>query len=319
MGATILEQDDAAVTPVDFRRPSRVGRDAIIALESTHDAFARRLATAWSTSSYAPIEVEHVATDQLSIDDLVRSLPVPTALATVRVGGLQTVGFLQVDLPFGLLFVERILGGAGDPLGAPVDRKPTELESALLCDQLLAPAVTAIDEALRDLGGEASSLLTFETSPQPLQLGSPGELLLMLTYRVEIRGDLPARGLVTLAYPVSALMPHLEALLTGPNDHGDEQSQLDGSPLCDTLLDARFEVSARVGGTTLPASELAELEPGNVIRLDHPIDEPAALVVGEHRLGTAHLGKRRRRIALQVVTPPTPDATHAAVAADTAP
>lgn len=317
MGATIVEQTEVSVAPVDFRRPSRVGRDAIVALESTHDAFARRLSTAWSTSSYAPIEIEHVATDQLSIDDFVRSLPVPTALATVRVGGLQAVGFLQVDLPFGLLFVERILGGAGDPVGAPVDRKPTELESALLSDQLLLPAVTAIDEALRDLGGEASSLLTFETTPQPLQLGSPGELLLMLTYRVEIRGELAARGLVTLAYPVSALVPHLEALLTGPNDHGDGQVRRDGSPLHDTLLDARFEVAARVGGTTLPASALADLEPGNVIRLDHPIDQPAALVVGEHRLGTAQIGKRRRRVALQVVTPPTPAATQTAVAPET--
>ena len=54
---------------------------------------------------------------------------------------------------------------------------------------------------------------------------------------------------------------------------------------------------------------LAALEPGHVIRLDHPVDRPADLVVVDRRLGTAHLGKRRRRVAVPVVTPPTPAAS----------
>src|SRR5690554_442321 len=113
------------MAPVDFRRPSRISREAVVALEATHEAFARRLSTAWSAGSYAAIEVEHVATDQLSIDDFVRSLPIPTALATIRVGVLDAVAFLQVDLPFSLLYIERLLGGPGDPAVAPIARRPT--------------------------------------------------------------------------------------------------------------------------------------------------------------------------------------------------
>lgn len=302
---------DAApsVAPVDFRRPSRIGRDAIIALEATHEAFARRLSTAWSSGSYAAIEVEHVATDQLSIDDFVRSLPVPTALATIRVGGLGAVAFLQVDLPFALLYVERLLGGPGDPALAPVSRRPTDLESALLTHELLGPAVTAVDEALRDLEGEPSALLTLETQPQPLQLGSPGELLLLLTYRVEVRGDLPGQGLITLAYPVAPLVNHLDQLLTGNHQGDSDPERLASSPVADTLLGAPIDVHVRVGGAPLHASALAGLQPGDVLRLDHPVDLPASLVVDGHTLGSAHLGKRGRRLAAQIVQPPTGLAT----------
>ncbi len=306
MSATLSTNDPMTIAPVDFRRPSRVGRDAIVALESTHEVFARRLSTTWSASSYAAVEVEHVASEQLSIDDFVRSLPTPTALGTVRVGGLGAVAFVQVDLPFALLFIERLLGGPGDAALAPVDRRPTELESALLSHELLQPAVTAIDEALRDLEGDTSNLLTFETAPQPLQLGSPGELLLMLTYQVEVRGDLPATGLVTLAYPVAPLVAHLDTLLTGPgHQDGDDPDQLWTSRLAATVLDATLDVRARVGGTAMPASALAALEPGDVLRLDHPADRPADLVVDERLLGTGHLGKRHRKIAVQIVAPPT--------------
>lgn len=303
MSLSLADAASASMAPVDFRRPSRISREAVVALEATHEAFARRLSTAWSAGSYAAIEVEHVATDQLSIDDFVRSLPIPTALATIRVGVLDAVAFLQVDLPFSLLYIERLLGGPGDPAVAPIARRPTDLESALLTHELLGPAVTAIDEALRDLDGDPSTLLTFETAPQPLQLGSPGELLLLLTYRVEVRGDLPGQGLVTLAYPVTPLAPKLELLLSGGHtlEDGDSRSS---EAMADALGGTRVEVQVHLGATTLLASELARLREGDVLRLDHPIQRPAALVCDDRTIGTAHIGRRGRRLAVQIETAP---------------
>jgi flagellar motor switch protein FliM len=306
---SMAEPRASSVAPVDFRRPSRIGRDAIVALESAHDTFARRLSTAWSSSSYAAIEIEHVATDQLSIDDLIRSLPLPTALATLRVGALGAVAFLQIDLPFALLYVERLLGGPGDAALAPIARRPTDLETALLTHELLGPAVTAVDEALKDLGGEPSSLLTFETVPQPLQLGSPGELLLLLTYRAEVRGELPAQGMITLAYPVAPLVGQLERLVAG-KDGGRPALGAGSTPAAtEALLDASVDLHVRLGGSALDAAAVSSLSVGDVLRLDHAIGRPAQLVLDDRDVGTAYLGVRGRRLAAQIAEPPcsTPD------------
>lgn len=305
MSPVLADSSAASITSVDFRRPSRIGRDAVVALETTHDAFARRLSTAWSSSSFAAIEIEHVATDQLSIDDFVRSLPVPTALATLRVGVLGANAFLQVDLPFALLFVERLLGGMGDPAIGAVARRPTELETALLTHELFGPAVIAVDEALRDLGDESSSLVAVETIPQPLQLGSPGELLLLLTYRVELRGELPAQGLVTLAYPVAPLVGHLDRLLLGSNPADEGEAVASRAMMTAALLATEVDVRVRLGDGTIAAAALASLAPGDVLRLDHGVERPAELVCDERSIGTAHLGKRGRRLAVQVVVAPS--------------
>ena len=301
----VTDPRGTSVSEVDFRRPSRVSRDAIVALEATHELFARRLSTAWSASSYAALEVEHVATDQLSLDDFVRSLPVPTVLGVVHVGGLDANAFVQLDMPFALLVVERLLGGPGDPSTGAIDRRPTELEQALLSHERLEPAVVAIDEALKDLPGDPSQLRSLEIAPQPLQLGSPGDLLLLLTYRVEIRGDLPAQGLVTIAYPVAPLVPQLDRVLLGGRDGEQQLDDLAASALADTVLDAPLDVRVRIGGTSLDAGVMAGLQPGDVLRLDHPVERPADLVVDERHLGTAHLGKRGRKVAVQIVEPPT--------------
>lgn len=301
MSPSLAEVPSSRVTTVDFRHPSRIGRDAVVALSNTHDGFARRLATTWSAGSYAAVEIEHVSTDQLSIDDFVRSLPQPTTLGIVQVGALQATAFVQVDLPLALLYIERMLGGLGDAAAGPISRRPTDLETALLRKEVLGPAIVAIDEALRELGDDASELVAVETTPQPLQLGNPSELLLLLTYRVEVRGDLTAQGLVTVAYPVSALTAHLERLVMG----GDvDEAETEVPPVLDALLDAPVDLHVRLGGSPMATSTVAGLEPGDVLRLDHLVTRPAELVVDDRAVGTAHLGRRGRRVAAQIIQPP---------------
>jgi len=299
---TMFAESTATVAPVDFRRPSRIGRDAVAVLEATHDTFARHIATAWSAGSHAVIEVEHVSTDQLSIDDFARSLPHPTALASIHVDVMDTTALLQIDLPFALLFVERLLGGPGDASTAPAVRHPTDLEVALITHELFGPGVTAVDASLGELGSGTSQLTAFEVTPQPLQLGTPGDPLLLLTYRAEVRGDLAGQGLVTLAYPVAPLMAHLDTLAVEEMDDRDDATTF--RAVTEAVLDAPLELCVRLGASPLPAAVVAGLVPGDVLRLDHLATRPADLVLEGQVVGSAHLGRRGRKVAVQVEHPP---------------
>lgn len=311
MSRPLGDTSATTVTPVDFRRPSRISRDAVVVLEAAHDAFVRRLSSAWSGSTHAAFEIEHLATEQLSVDDYVKTLPTPTALASVRVGPLGAIALLDLDLPLALLLVERLLGGPGDPAQTAVPRRPTDLEAGLIASGLLAPAVRAIDDALSDVGGEPSELLGIETTPQPMQLSAPGELLLLLTYRIEVRGELPAQGLLSLGYPVAPLLGHLDTLAGATADDAEpgETEIARGA-----LLDAPLELRVELGGSTLPASALAALQPGDVLCLDHPVGAPARLTHDGRTLGSAHPGRRGRRRAAQILVPPAAAPTMAPLA-----
>lgn len=301
MSRALADVSTTTVTPVDFRRPSRINRDAVVVFETAHDAFVRRLTSAWSSATQSVIDIEHLASEQLSVDDYVRTLPSPTALASVYVGPLEANALIDVDLSLALLLVERLLGGIGDPAENVVPRRPTDLEAGIIASGLLVPAVAAIDEALDKIAGEPSELLGIETTPQPMQLSAPGELLLLLTYRVEIRGELPAQGLISIGYPVAPLLAHLDQLTGGAVDEDDPAQ---GQAARGALLDSALDLRVHLGSSTMPASALAGLQPGDILSLDHPIGRPARLVCDGRDLGTAHLGKRGRRAAVQVVTPP---------------
>jgi flagellar motor switch protein FliM len=306
VGRTLDDVPASAVSTVDFRRPSRIGRDAVVVVEAAHEGFARRLGTSWGNVAHAALEIEHVSTEQCSVDDYVRALPNPTVLGQLRVDRLGgTVALVEVDLPLALLLVERVLGGSGDARLAPAVRRPTDLEAALIRAELLEPAVAAIDGALDALEGEPTTILTFETSPQPVQLHAASELLVLLTYRVEIRGDLPGQGLVTVAYPVSPLLAHLDGFLTGIAGSDDELEPDLLAANRAALLATSADLSVQLGAVPMGAGTLATLAAGDVLRLDHRVGEPARLVVEERCVGTAHLGRRGRRLAVQVASPLT--------------
>ncbi len=302
MGRTLDEVPARAVSAVDFRRPSRIGRDALLVVESAHDGFVRRLGTSWSTQTHAALELEHVATDQTSVDDYVRALPTPTILGQLRVERLGgATALFELDLPLALLLVERILGGPGDARSVEPTRRPTDLEVALIERELLVPAVAAIDEVLTDLAGDPTSILSVETTPQPMQLAATAELLILLTFRIEVRGDLPAQGLCTIAYPVTPLLAHVDRFLSGTVDAGIDPAILDANRAA--LLDTEVDVQVQLGGSPLHAGVVAALAPGDVLRLDHHVLQPARLVVSGREVGSAHLGRRGRRLAVQLAGP----------------
>jgi flagellar motor switch protein FliM len=301
---TLDDLPAAAVSALDFRRPSRINRDAVVLVESAHEGFARRLATAWGSTAHAALEIEHVATEQCSVDDYVTALPNPTVLTQLRVGRLGgAVALLEVDLPLALLLVERVLGGAGDARLAPAVRRPTDLEGALIRAELVEPAVAAMDAALDVLDGEPTSILSFETTPQPTQLHGAGEMLVLLTYRVEIRGDLPGQGLITVAYPVSPLLAHLDGFLTGGLHAEDDLAPEVLAANRASLLATTTELAVQFGAVSMDAGTLAALATGDVLRLHHRAGTPARLVVEDRCIGTAHLGRRGRRLAVQVAEP----------------
>ena len=302
MGKTLVESPAGAVSTVDFRRPSRVGRDALLVVESAHDVLVRRLTTAWGNAAHAAIEIEHVATDQTSVDDYVRALPSPSLVAQLRVDRLGATALMEVDLPLALLLMERILGGAGDATVSAVARQPSELETGLISRELITPALPAIDEVLHDVDGEPTSVLAVETNPQRVQMSSSSELLLLLTYRVEIRGELPAQGLVTIAYPVTPLMAHVERFLAGSSE--DDLDPVTAAANRAALSEMEVDVQVELGGTSLHAGMLAALAVGDVLRLDHHVDRPARLAIGDRSVGSAHLGRRGRKLAVQVVGSP---------------
>ena len=72
-------------------------------------------------------------------------------------------------------------------------------------------------------------------------------------------------------------------------------------PFTNVLPELDTPVSVRLAETNLPATEVAGLQPGNVLRLAHRVDEPAIVEVGDAPVLRGHVGHRGKRFVVQIV------------------
>lgn len=294
----------------DWRRPSKFGREHVRALANAHDVFARRMSTSLGGMLRGLVQLEPVGIDQMTYDDYIRSLPNPNICALIGLSPLPGAVVLEMNVGFALQMVDRLLGGRG----LPVDiRRPTDLETPLVRD-IAATAVRCLSEAVQPTLDVRPQLSDIETNPQVVQVTAPSDMVLLLSFRLTIAQGEHTEGLVTLCYPATTLAPLLDRLSTtaaaGHELHDGEDAREDLSERIAAYLDdVTVPVTVRLTDSQVRARDLLALGVGDVLRLDHRVGQPVVAHVGQTPVLTGHVGRRGRRLGLQVLRkiPPLDD------------
>ncbi|MCP3935850.1 MAG: hypothetical protein GY708_10815 [Actinomycetia bacterium] len=287
------------IEPFDFRRPSKFSREHMRGFEAVHEVFARRVSSGLSHRLRTVVTVSHFSTDQITYEDFQRSMPTPSVVATIDPKTLPGVVIFEMSLQLALAFVDRVLGGAGDT--AP-QRGPTEIEAGLI-RQLMGPIVDAFEETLEPVKAVEPEVESIEFNPRLVQAIQPNDMVLLLTYSVAMNGG--AEGLVSICYPFDTIEPVLDRLDRKVRIQG--ASADDGAATIEPLVpEVMVPVSFQLRSALIPAGELAVLAPGDVIKTDHRVDEPAVGVVGGDEVLLGRLGRNGRRLAVQISSWRTP-------------
>lgn len=282
----------------DFRRPNKFTREHVRALEIASETFARQFSTVLSMSLRSMSQVSLTSVDQLTYDEYVRMIPNPSYLAVLKLPPLVGTSLFHVPLPVVMAIVDRLLGGTGT--GALPERGLTDIESALMSD-LMVRALQELSYAFDTLvKGLKPELVMQESNPQFAQIASATDMVVMLGLEIRI-GE--RTGQATLCIPFSSLQPVLNdvtgrALAAGalPSDPAAVRSALR-----QRLDGARVPVSVCFKEVTLSSAEIVDIRPGDVLPLNHPVDEPLAVSVAGVDRFTAVPGRRGKRLACVVV------------------
>ncbi len=278
----------------DFRRPSKFSRDHMRGLEVVHEMFVRRVSGTLSHRLRSIVTIEPFSTDQITYEDYIRSMPNPSVIATMSMHPLPGSIVVEMSTALALSFVDRLLGGEG--LKAPM-RGPTDLEAGVIRD-IMSSTIPALEEALEPVHEVTPALTAVDYNPRFVQIVAPTEMILLLGYTVRLGSG--AEGILSLCYPFTTIEPALTGLERRVLIESAVAPSDEVPPLASTLPDLEVPMSIRLRTSQVPTAQLAALQPGDVIRLEHRIDEPARGEVGGHHLVSARLGRRGRRLAVQI-------------------
>lgn len=287
---------DRRMRAFDFRSPSKMARDHIRRLELTHETFQRAMGAQLSTLLRTMARVELLAIDQVTYDEYVRSMPNPTVVGQISLEPLPGVALLEMSTSTALTLVDRLLGGLGKP---GIMRRPTDLESRLIQD-VMREAQSALRETFDPLLEVDARFEGIEFNPNFVQATNPSEMVVVMSYSLSIVEGSRSEGLLTLCYPFSLLMPAWELA-----PEADERVPALGAgepenPVSAILPDVAMPISIRLRETAVTARDIAELQPGDVLRFDHKVDEGVLGVVAGLELVEGRIGRKGKNMALQV-------------------
>jgi flagellar motor switch protein FliM len=282
------------VVPYNFRRPDRLSKEQVRALYLLHDLFSHSLSSSLPIFLRTISEVTLISVEQQAYVEYLYGLPDPTAIFTLTMHPLQGVSVLELNPSLAFPVIDRLLGGQGSPL--PENRAVTEIEQKIL-ESFLKVVIDDLREAWKPMVDLEMQIVGRETRPQLLQIVAPNEVVLAIVFHVQV-GD--ARGMMSLCIPAIILEPIIQKFNQSFYSRSREAAPEQTRSLLNMLSAVQFPVAAELHGTTAAMEDLMNLAPGDVLRLDHPVDHPMEISVGNivkfHGELAAHNGRTVARI-----------------------
>ena len=281
----------------DFKRPERVGKDQMRALQSLHDGFSRNFAAALSALLRSIVEVKMTSVDQLTYSEFVYSLENPTCFNLVRAEPLE--GHLILDINPSILFpiIDRLLGGGKDT-GPPARRPLTEIELRLV-SRITNLFLGEMKHAWENVVPLTLSVDRVESNPQLVQIVPPNEVIILISFELTL-GEV--RGMLNLCIPFNAI-ERIGSKLT--NNNWSTYNRAAPSTESISLLSrqmngSRVEMVVTLAETKISTADLIGLRVGDIITTDKDIRSPLDVAISGVTKFRASPGAIKGNKAIQV-------------------
>lgn len=264
------------ITTYDFKRPERVGKEQMRALQTLHEGFGRNFAAGLSAMLRSMVEVKLTSVDQLTYSEFIFSLENPTCFNLLKAEPLE--GNLILDINPSILYpvIDRLLGGGRE--GGAVARRPlTEIEIRLVA-RITTLFLAELRRAWENVLDLKLEVVRVESNPQLVQIVPPNEVVVLVSFELTI-GEI--RGMVNLCIPYNSI-ERIGGKLSANSwvTYGNRAATPESIKRIGHALDASLtEVNVRLARTRVTAGEMVGLRVGDVITTDHDIHAPLLVSV----------------------------------------
>lgn len=297
-------ESGSKILPYDFKRPERVSKDQIRALQAIHEGFARSFGASLSAFLRTIVETRVATTEQLTYSEFIHSLPSPTCFNLLSAPQLSGQLCLEISPLIVFPIVDRLLGGTNADIFIP-QRPLTEIEQRLV-SRIIDRALTNLSEAWSDLMEVQFEVAGTESNPHLVQIVAPNEVVVVIGFEIKLGAR---AGTMSICLPFNVIEPVIGKLAAqswlGYSRHGGASEE--SHRVARSIRRAEVEVAAFLGETKITVEELLGLAPGDVIQLDKLVDRDFILRIRGQNKFAGRLGQLRGKRALQITRKADPE------------
>lgn len=280
----------------DFRMPRRLSSRQLQTFNAIHDSFAEAMSSFLVSRLQTTASVNVVSVEQMFYSEYVVSTPRPSCLYVFTIEELGAKGVIELNPTLVLAIIARMLGGSTEHV---TELRPiTKIEQNIFKSMVLR-GLSELQRAWMTLVESEFVLDRYETEADFIQIAPTSEIVLVVKLEV-LLGDF--RYTASLCFPTLPLEDVLATLQTrqlantqrGP-DKGDWSDRI-----LQTLETTKISVTCILGETTLTLRQLKELEVGDLLITNTPVNGELRLMVGGRVRARGRPGISNGRAALKI-------------------
>ncbi len=144
--APTRSRDAGPVVRYNFRRPDRVSKEQMHALQFLHERAARNLSTSLSAYLRTTVSLSVSSVEQFTYQEFLGTLTDPTAFYSLSIAPFDELGAMEISPSVAFAMIDRMLGGTGQ--SAPMARPLTEIEQNVT-DEVVLVMLDGLADAWR--------------------------------------------------------------------------------------------------------------------------------------------------------------------------
>lgn len=307
-GAKALDEIEEQVSEkkvknYDFKMPKKFTKEQLKIIDSIFENYSRVLSSYFTGLMRVYCKVEVLQIEEQLYYEFNNALPDYVMIAMINMGITdddipETNCIMELSNPISFTMMDRLMGGSGEY--TDVSRDFTEIEVGMMTNVLNKMAYLLKEP----WGGyiEINPVLTtIETNSRVVQSISPDDVVIIVMLEMEIKNVKN-----TISFCIPAL--NLESIMAKFGDRWARSTKkLDPKrenerrlSLMDAIKDSDLEIDAVLCDTELDLYDVLNLQVGDVIPLNMPIDSNVQVKIGNNLWFDGKLGIRNNKKAVKI-------------------
>lgn len=294
----IKDNNEKPVKNYDFARPAKFSKEHLRTLEIIFEHYARLLATELSVHLRKTVQIEVMNSEAVTYSEFANALSNPVVLGIINPVPLRSNMIIELASNVGYAIVDRMLGGHGLPLARLRDFSEIEIN---IMERLLSIAAELLTEPWKTVIEMEPILERIETNCQFAQIISPTEMTAIITMNVKM-GDV--EGLMNICIPflsVEEVMDKLNTKYWYSNKMESDENSYHES-IEKLISKSHIPIKAVLGTSSISVLDFAQLQLGDIIKLDTKVNEELNVYVGNIKKFTALPGASGDNYAVRVTS-----------------
>lgn len=292
----IKNNEEKTIKNYDFARPAKFSKEHLRTLEIIFEHYGRLLSTNLPAYLRRPVQVEVMNSEAVTYSEFSNALSNPVLLGVIDFEPLEGNIVMEIASNIGFAMVDRLLGGAGNPLDKV--REFSEIELVIL-ERMFSICVNLLRDPWQNVVSIVPRLERIETNSQFAQIISPSEMIAIITINLKI-GDV--EGLMNICLPYIVLEPVMDKLNTKYwfSTMQDKDVNTYEEAIASLISKAQIPVKAILGSSSISVNDFLNLNVGDIIKLNSRMDDELNVYVGNINKFTALPGSSNDRYAVRL-------------------